>query len=153
MRGTKITHSIPPFPVCNLHDVSWGTKGDNAPDLGSVTVKTAADGSQVVEVEMPLTEDDLDDAYEVFAKQLTKQREDMHTPSAAPATNPQTQQEDGFKEFRTRVVLSWMMSNAILVIFFTNSTIVDKLFPKKSPTSVNPYLTFLFCEYSPSPNV
>ncbi|TPX72193.1 chitin synthase [Spizellomyces sp. 'palustris'] len=133
------------YAFCNLHDVSWGTKGDNAPDLGSVTVKTTADGKQVVEVEMPLTDEDLDEAYGAFARQLTKQREELHAPATdKPATNPQTQQEDDFKIFRTRVVLCWMMTNSLLIILFTNKTIVDKLFPHKSGTSVNPYLTFLF---------
>ncbi|TPX60588.1 chitin synthase [Powellomyces hirtus] len=130
------------YAFTNLHDVSWGTKGDNAPDLGAVVVKTTADGKQVAEVEMPLTEDDLDDAYEIFAKQLTKQREEMHD-KKKEAVNPVTQQEDGFRQFRTRVVLFWMVSNALLIILFTNEMIVDKWFPKKEG-SVNPYLTFLF---------
>ncbi|KAI8819656.1 chitin synthase-domain-containing protein [Fimicolochytrium jonesii] len=126
------------YAFCNLHDVSWGTKGDNAPDLGSVTVKTTASGEQVADVAMPFTEDDLDDAYEVFAKQLTKQREEIGKKEVS-TVNAQTQQEDGYRKFRTRVVLSWVLSNSLLILIFTN----EYLFPP-NPPAVNPYLTFLF---------
>ncbi|KAJ3009178.1 Chitin synthase, class 2 [Thoreauomyces humboldtii] len=133
------------YAFCNLHDVSWGTKGDNAVELPSVTTKMNADGKHVVEVEMPLTEDDLDDAYEVFARQLTKQREEMNN-KEVQTVNAATQQEDGFKIFRTRVVIAWIACNGLLITIFTNTLMVDKFFPKKGTAAgtVNPYLSFLF---------
>nr|AIA95285.1 CAZy families GT2 protein [uncultured Rhizopus] len=66
---------LPFMLFCNLHDVSWGTKGDNAPDLGQVNVKKTVNGKQIVEVDLPVTEDDLNIAYEAFQKQLARQRE------------------------------------------------------------------------------
>ncbi|KAJ3056048.1 Chitin synthase, class 1 [Rhizophlyctis rosea] len=125
------------YAFCNLHDVSWGTKGDNAPTLEAVVVKKTADGKQIVEVEMPVDEEDVDDAYTKFLNQLEHQR--TNKDSAEQKVNAQTAQEDYFKEFRTRVVLLWVLTNCILILVFTNK----KLFHDVKE-SVNPYLTFLF---------
>jgi len=42
------------FKVCNLHDVSWGTKGDNSglSDLGAVTAKKMDNGKEIVQMEV-----------------------------------------------------------------------------------------------------
>ncbi|KAI9103333.1 chitin synthase-domain-containing protein [Phlyctochytrium arcticum] len=133
------------YAFCNLHDVSWGTKGDNAPDLGAAIVKTTSDGKQVVEVEMPVSDEELDEAYQLFEQQLNRQRAALHAPAEKQETNAATQQEDGFKIFRTRVVLAWILSNALLVIVFTNEQILAAISPTKANGApINPYLTFLF---------
>ncbi|KAJ3293691.1 Chitin synthase, class 1 [Borealophlyctis nickersoniae] len=127
------------YAFCNLHDVSWGTKGDNAPtNLEAVVVKKTAEGKQIVEVEMPVDEEDIDAAYAKFAHDLEHNR--TNKPEDKQTVSAQTAQEDYFKEFRTRVVLMWVASNALLIVIFTNKD----WFGKKGPESVNPYLTFLF---------
>lgn len=41
------------YAFCNLHDVSWGTKGDNsASTLGGVKATTNKEGKEEVEIEM-----------------------------------------------------------------------------------------------------
>ena len=49
------------YAFCNLHDVSWGTKGDNgaAKDLGQVK-KIEKDGKEIAEVAMPTRQEDVD---------------------------------------------------------------------------------------------
>lgn len=49
------------YAFCNLHDVSWGTKGDNgaAKDLGQVK-KIEKDGKEMAEVAMPTRQEDVD---------------------------------------------------------------------------------------------
>lgn len=43
------------YAMCNLHDVSWGTKGDNgsSKDLGGAKKITGKDGKDMYEVELP----------------------------------------------------------------------------------------------------
>ncbi|ANB12885.1 chitin synthase CHS2 [Sugiyamaella lignohabitans] len=103
------------YAFCNTHDVTWGTKGDNEQkmDLGSAVVKTEA-GKDVVEIEMPSEQLDIDSGYEEALHNL---RERTRIPEA-PA-NQLTVQQDYYREVRTRVVLVWMISNALLAMIMT----------------------------------
>jgi chitin synthase len=88
-----------------VHDVSWGTKGDNKvnTDLGVVTT---GKNKNEVEVAVPTTENDIDAAYEDAIHVLsTKAPKVDSKPDAA------TQQEDYYRSFRTNVLLAWTLSN------------------------------------------
>lgn len=55
------------YAFANVHDISWGTKGDNkvSTDLGVVEVKKdGKDGKTMVEVNVPTEEKDINAAYE-----------------------------------------------------------------------------------------
>lgn len=59
------------YAFCNLHDVSWGTKGDNAAaTLSSVISKQDKDGKQMVEVEVPTDREDINNNYEKFIRYI-----------------------------------------------------------------------------------
>ena len=81
----------------NVHDVSWGTKGDNkvSTDLGVVTV---GKNKNEVEVAVPTAETDINAAYEDAIHVLSTK-----PPKAEPKIDPATQQEDYYKTFRTNV--------------------------------------------------
>jgi hypothetical protein len=51
------------FSVCNLQDVSWGTKGSTTThDLGAAKV-AKKDGQDVMEVHVPMNEGDLSEVW------------------------------------------------------------------------------------------
>jgi len=96
----------------NSHDVSWGTKGDNAVsvDLG------AAVGSKgdTVELEMPSEQLDIDSGYDDALRNL---RDRLEVP-VEPMTEGQIK-EDYYRAVRTYVVVVWMVANAILAMTVT----------------------------------
>jgi chitin synthase len=125
------------YAFANVHDVSWGTKGDNkvSTDLGVVTVGKGPNSNEV-EVAVPTTETDINAAYEDAIHVLSTK-----PPKAEQKIDPTTQQEDYYKTFRTNVLLVWTLSNALLAAIVVSAT--------PSPgsgdvsTSVNGYMSFI----------
>lgn len=119
------TNVLNVYAFCNTHDVSWGTKGDNtvATDLGVVKRKEEDPdngGESTVEVELPTEQKDLNEIYEEACAELAKPvvPEKQHR-------DANTKQQDYYRAFRTRLVLSWIISNLILVVIITNTTAFD----------------------------
>ncbi|OZJ02826.1 Chitin synthase 1 [Bifiguratus adelaidae] len=108
------------YAFCNTHDVSWGTKGDTgvATDLGVVASKKDDKGNHTVELTLPTEQKDLNAAYEEACLDLQKKVPEVHQKRDA-----KTKQEDYYKAFRTRLVVSWIVSNMILVAVITNASI------------------------------
>ncbi|KAI9486061.1 MAG: chitin synthase 1 [Benjaminiella poitrasii] len=114
------TNILNVYAFCNTHDVSWGTKGDNtvATDLGVVKHKKDSEtGESMVEVELPTEQKDLNEIYEEACLDLAKEviPEKQHR-------DAKTKQEDYYRSFRTRLVLSWIITNLILVVIISNAT-------------------------------
>lgn len=106
------------YAFCNTHDVTWGTKGDNDPnkDLGSAVVK-AEKGKDIVEIEMPAEQTDIDTTYDevlVRIKERNLATKDGTDLGEKQPVNENTRIDDYYREFRTRVVLIWMIANAVL---------------------------------------
>ncbi|KAF9431630.1 Chitin synthase, class 1 [Entomortierella beljakovae] len=102
------------YAFCNIHDISWGTKGDTsvATDLG-VAKKTAEGG---VEVDVPTDSQDINNAYDDAISALA-----VKTVEVKQGRDEKTKQEDYYREIRTRVLLVWIMSNAFLVALVTST--------------------------------
>ncbi|RSH90411.1 Chitin synthase, class 1 [Saitozyma podzolica] len=97
------------YAFCNVHDVSWGTKGSDkvSEDLG--VVKSNADNKNEVTVDLPVEQTDINEMYRAELQVLaTKPPKEVHVVSS------DQKQEDYYKNFRTNVLLFWTMSNGLL---------------------------------------
>ena len=93
----------------NVHDVSWGTKGDNKVQTDLGTVRAAGKNKNEVEVVVPTEQKDINAIYE----------DALHVLQQKPAKVDQsrdaaTKQEDYYRSFRTKVLLVWTLTNGLL---------------------------------------
>ncbi|KAG6874429.1 hypothetical protein C0995_015165 [Termitomyces sp. Mi166 len=96
------------YAMCNLHDVTWGTKGDNgaAKDLGGAKKVKNEDGKEMLEVELPTAREDVDQLW-VAARNSLK----IKPPPEKESRDAATKQADHDRNSRTNVVLAWVGSN------------------------------------------
>ncbi|VDB96839.1 unnamed protein product [Peniophora sp. CBMAI 1063] len=105
----SFTNILNVYAFCNLHDVSWGTKGsDKADALPSVKATKGKEGEKVVE-DMARMQEDLD---AVFKETVTRALTKLDTTEAPEKPTL----DDQNKTFRTRLVAFWMFTNAALSI-------------------------------------
>ncbi|KAL0576501.1 Chitin synthase, class 7 [Marasmius crinis-equi] len=101
----SFTNVLNVYAFCNLHDVSWGTKGSDKDDaLPSIKSSKA----QVVE-DTTKPQEDVDEAFKqtvTRAVQPLVVEEEVEKPTM----------DDQNRTFRTRLVAFWMFSNAVLAI-------------------------------------
>jgi len=120
------------YAFANVHDVSWGTKGDNAPvktDLG--VVPKPKDNN--VDIAVPTEEKDLNAAYEDAIAVLQSK-----PPPDEAKVDPALQQEDYYRQFRTNVLLVWTISNLILAVAVSHATTKSN-----ASKAVNGYMAFI----------
>ncbi|CEH18035.1 glycosyltransferase family 2 protein [Ceraceosorus bombacis] len=102
------------YAFCNVHDVSWGTKGSDKveTDLGVVG---NAGGKNTVDVAIPTDLKDLNSAYDDAVHVLSTK-----APAEVKRVDAETKQKDYYASIRTNVVLLWSLSNAGLGIGILN---------------------------------
>ncbi|KAI9845200.1 MAG: Chitin synthase, class 2 [Thelocarpon superellum] len=102
------------YAFSNWHDVSWGTKGaDKADALPSANTTKAGDGKVAVIEEPDMPQVDIDNQFEITVKRAL-------TPFVAENQVEKKTLEDSYKSFRTKLVISWIFSNALLIIVITS---------------------------------
>ncbi|KAH9932014.1 chitin synthase [Epithele typhae] len=132
------------YAMCNLHDVTWGTKGDNgsAKDLGGAKKVKGEGGKDMLEVELPTAREDVDQVWAASRTALSfKPAEEKEHRDAA------TKQADHDRNSRTNVVLAWVGTNILMILVFTSTVFtnwVKEHVQFTSDATFNPYLTFLF---------
>ena len=106
----SFTNILNVYAFCNLHDVSWGTKGsDKAEALPSVNSKKTKDAEAPVVEDTARVQEEIDANFkETVTRAITKVevKEEIEKPTM----------DDENKTFRTRLVAFWMLSNAALAI-------------------------------------
>lgn len=120
----------------NVHDVSWGTKGDNkvVQDLG--TVKPAGPNKNEVEVVVPTEQKDINAAYEDALHVLSEK-----APKVEQKRDAATKQEDYYRNFRTNVLLFWTLSNGALGAAIVSTA--SKAGDSGAQAAVNGYMAFI----------
>ncbi|KAF8639963.1 hypothetical protein AX17_001213 [Amanita inopinata Kibby_2008] len=110
----SFTNVLNVYAFCNLHDVSWGTKGSDKPEaLPSVMSSKTKDADSPVVEDTTKMQEDVDAAFkETVTRAVTKieTKEEIEKPTM----------DDQNKTFRTRLVAMWMLSNATLAIAVEN---------------------------------
>lgn len=94
--------------MCNLHDVTWGTKGDNgaAKDLGGAKKVKNDDGKEFMEVEIPTAREDVDQLWAASRASLR-----VPAPEVKEHRDTATKQADHDRNSRTNLVLLWVGTN------------------------------------------
>lgn len=105
------------YAFSNWHDVSWGTKGsDKAEALPSAkTTKTDGKGAAVIE-EIDRPQEDIDSQFEATVKRALR-------PFIPEVEDESKSLEDSYKSFRTKLLISWIFSNALLAVLITSDSI------------------------------
>jgi len=116
------------YAFSNWHDVSWGTKGsDKADVLPSAQTKKDEKGKATVVEEVDKPQADIDSQFEATVRRAL-------APFNPPKEKEAKSLEDSYKNFRTRLVATWIFSNALLAVTITSDSI-DKLgFTSKANT-------------------
>jgi len=110
----SFTNVLNVYAFCNLHDVSWGTKGsDKAEALPSVSSSKGKNEETAVVQDTERVQEDLDAVFkETVNRAVTK--------IVAKEAPEKPSMDDQNKTFRTRLVVFWMLSNAGLAVAIEN---------------------------------
>ena len=102
------------YAFSNWHDVSWGTKGsDKADVLPSAQTTKMGDGKSAVVEEPEKPQADIDSQFEITVKRAL-------ATYVEPVVVEKKTLEDSYKSFRTKLVASWIFSNALLAVVITS---------------------------------
>ncbi|KAK7063807.1 chitin synthase [Favolaschia claudopus] len=132
------------YAMCNLHDVTWGTKGDNgsAKDLGGAKKVKGEDGKEMMEVELVTAREDVDQLWNASRSALR-----IPPPNEKEHRDAATKQADHDRNSRTNVVLAWVGTNTLMIVAFTSTAFNDfvrSYVQRSGDSTFNPYLQFLF---------
>lgn len=125
------------YAFCNLHDISWGTKGSLTVenDLGTVT---ATSQSGVVEVVLPTTQADIDSLYDQSLCNLRTRP--IIIKGNEGAEDKEQRKLDFYRNIRTDVLLAWALSNGLLAALILGGDNTSTFDPGSGTTRSKVYM-------------
>lgn len=140
------------YAFCNLHDFSWGTKGDHtvSNDLGRAVVAGKGE-KEVVELVLPNGQADIDAAYdEALLKLRTRP---AITESPPSAQDKDLERMDYYRNVRTNVVLAWVLSNILLMAIILGAGGQGSAFDSSGSTRQKVYMVIILIWVAASASV
>ena len=121
------------YAFSNWHDVSWGTKGSDKTDALPSAKATREDGKSAVVEEIDRPQEDIDSQFEATVKRALR-------PYVPKEEHEEKSLEDSYKSFRTKLLICWIFSNAVLAVIITSDSINKFGFQVSIPISA--FFTF-----------
>jgi len=106
------------YAFSNWHDVSWGTKGSDKAEALPSAQTTKVDGKAAVIEEIDRPQEDIDSQFEATVKRALR-------PFVPEVEDEKKTLEDSYKSFRTKLLICWVFSNAILIVLITSDSVDD----------------------------
>jgi len=104
------------YAFSNWHDVSWGTKGSDKADSLPSAQTTKVEGKAAVIEEIDRPQEDIDSQFEATVKRAL-------IPFIPEVEDEKKTLEDSYKSFRTKLLICWIFSNAILIVLITSDSV------------------------------
>jgi len=124
------------YAFSNWHDVSWGTKGSDKADAlpSATTSKDEGKGAVVEEIDRP--QEDIDMQFEATVKRALK-------PFVPEVEEESRTLEDSYKSFRTKLLICWIFSNALLAVLITSDNFDTFGFGDEAAVRTQKFFTIL----------
>ncbi|RDB24703.1 Chitin synthase 3 [Hypsizygus marmoreus] len=134
------------YAFCNLDDISWGTKQDSVveKDLGTVI----QDSHSQVDVEVLAEAADMNGIYEEALTNLRTRKPVVKGGGGAGQSNGEKEQaaKDYYANVRTNVLLTWVLSNGLLLLGILSGAQPEGTFsPSDTASRTKTYLIFILC--------
>ncbi|KAK9427395.1 chitin synthase-domain-containing protein [Lipomyces doorenjongii] len=138
----SFTNVVNVYAFCNWHDVSWGTKGSDQADALPSAQVMKENGESAFAEEPDLEQEDIDLMFEDTVKRaLTKYKKPLYEEALSL--------DDEYRNFRTNLVIAWILTNSVIVLAITSDSLEDVLLGVSNGTSQRTrresFNLFLFC--------
>jgi len=128
------------YAFCNLHDISWGTKGSTAESLGDA--KITQDG-KVEFIDAPITTQEINTLYEkqmdilahVAKPKPAVTEESLKREEQLRKEKEEEKKKDYYAFIRSMVVLTWITTNFVIIALVLETAGVNQLSDSTSKTN------------------